>query len=324
MHDKDRDRYREERRYYRRKYRNEYRYNNRGRGLWSGFSLLCIGCILVAIGLSFGGHWTNFQWWPWQNGNSNFNWNFNGIGNTGDANVIQDIVELNDTIPANVTKLDIKLKAASLVIKNGADGSYRATDFGKGAITVRLDGNTLVVDETDWRHDLNFGNNFPKPTLEIVLPDGINLGSCDISVGAGSVNIVSAKMDEFKLESGAGSFKGNGLTAKKAEIQTGAGSIEMDDCAFGDTRIKTGAGRVVYTGSLGERTEISTGAGSVEMKVAGSLDDYRVEYSRGLGSVRIDGESFNGVGDGSAGNRKAEKQIKLSSGIGSVALAFGK
>jgi len=324
MHDRDRDRYREERRYYRRKYRNEYRYNNRGRGLWSGFSLLCIGCVLIAVGLSFGGHWTNFQWWPWQNGTSDFNWNFNSTGHSGDTNTIQAIVELNDAIPANVDKLDIKLKAASLVIKNGTDGSYRATDFGKGAITVRLDGNTLVVDETDWRHDINFGNNFPKPTLEIVLPEGINLGSCDISVGAGSVNIDTVKMDEFKLESGAGSFKGNGLTAKKAEIQTGAGSIEMNDCAFGETRIKTGAGRVVYTGALGDRTEISTGAGAVEMKVVGREDDYRVEYSRGLGSVRIDGESFNGVGDGAAGNRKADKIIKLSSGIGSVVLDFGK
>lgn len=324
MHDRDRDRYREERRYYRRKYRNEYRYNNRGRGLWSGFSLLCIGCILIAIGLSFGGHWTNFQWWPWQDGTGNFNWNFDGTTNSDDIGTIRDIVELNDVIPANVDRLDIKLKAASLVIKNGTDGSYRASDFGKDTIKVRIDGNTLVVDESDWRHDIDFGNNFPKPTLEIVLSEGVTLGKCDISVGAGSVKIDALQMDEFKLESGAGSFRGNGLTAKRAEIQTGAGSIEMDDCAFGDTRIKTGAGRVVYTGSLGERTDISTGAGSVEMKVKGNLDDYRVEYSRGLGSVRIDGESFNGVGDGAAGNRKAGKTIKLSSGIGSVVLDFNK
>ena len=319
-----RDRNREERRYYRHKYRNEYRYNNRGRGLWSGFSLLCIGCVLIAIGLSFGGHWTNFQWWPWQDGNSNFNWNFNGIGNSDDENVIQDIVELNDAIPSNVNKLDIKLKAASLVIKNGTDGSYRATDFGKDAISVHLDGNTLVVDESDWRHDINFGNNFPKPTLVLVVPEGTKLGLCNISVGAGSVNIDALQMEEFKLESGAGSFKGKGLTAKKAEIQTGAGSIEMNNCAFGETRIKTGAGRVVYSGLLGDRTEISTGAGSVEMNLSGSLDDYRVEYSRGLGSVRIDGESFNGIGDGTAGNHKADKLIKLSSGIGSVVLDFGK
>ena len=58
------------------------------------------------------------------------------------------------------------------------------------------------------------------------------------------------------------------------------------------------------------------------MSINGKKDDYRIDYSRGVGSVRVAGESFNGMGNGTAGNGNADRKIRVSSGVGSVKIDF--
>jgi hypothetical protein len=48
-----------------------------------------------------------------------------------------------------------------------------------------------------------------------------------------------------------------------------------------------------------------------------------VDFNRGIGSVRIGDETFNGVGNGSAGNRDAKREIDLSTGVGAARVDFG-
>jgi len=303
-----------------------------GNGLWKGFMLLCIGCILIAVGLSLGGHWTGVHWWPWQNGSHSFNFDWDSHDNGGDTDsmwdesdgdIIQDIVDQGDAIPLTVRNIDVQIKAASIVLKTeGENTRWFATDFVRDALVVHVDGDTLHVEERDWRHSLEHGDNLLKPRLEIVLPEGVALGSCNLSIGAGSVTMSPITVDSLKMESGAGSIKGSGIVARSASLESGVGEIALTACDFGETRIQTGAGRIAYEGSLGDRTEIDTGAGTIEMKLSGTEDDYRIEYSRGIGSIRIGGQSFTGVGDGTGGNRNANKRIKLSSGIGAVQIDF--
>ena len=38
--------------------------------LGHGISLLIIGCVLIGVGLSLGGHWNAIPWWPWTNGDN--------------------------------------------------------------------------------------------------------------------------------------------------------------------------------------------------------------------------------------------------------------
>lgn len=308
--------------------RNDNRNYNRnpGPGLWSGFMLLVIGCVLIAIGLSLGGHWSYIPWWPWhRDSNFELTWNDgNGSFSSSHDESIRDIEDLSAAIPSGVTNVDIRLKAASLVIKSGASGEYRADGFGKGSVRINLDGDTLLIEETDWNHSFGFGDDFQKPSLEIVLPEGVTLATCRVNLGAGSASFDSIKADTFDVESGAGAIKGNGIDAEKVSVETGAGSIEFTESNFGDSDISSGAGRFVFDGTIGNRTDVSTGAGSVEMSVAGSEDDYRIEFERGIGSVRIGGESFNGVGNGTAGSRNADKKITLSTGVGSVKIDFSE
>jgi len=295
---------------------------NSGNGVFKGFVLLCIGCVLIAVGLSFGGRFTGVNWWPWHgNGNGfRFEWNNN---DNGDRNLIRDIEILEGVLPAGLDTVDIRLKAASLVIRSGSSTGYRATDFAKDAVRIRTDGTRFSVEESDWQNSLPFGKNHVRPVLELTLPEGLELADCRISVGAGSVKLSGISADALRIDSGAGSIKGDGLTARKTVLKTGAGSLEFTGCIFDDTGIETGAGRVVFEGESGSRMEVSTGAGSVELAVEGAENDYRIDFNRGIGSVRIGSASYNGVGNGTAGNPSADKRIKLSTGVGSVRITFG-
>lgn len=292
--------------------------------LWKGFMLLVVGCVLIAVGLSLGGRWTNV---PWLHGLRFGDWHFDANRNNSAISDIRDVEELVGEIPADIDAMEIRLKAASLVVRYSESleaGEYRAEGFEKDSLEITREGNRLRVEERDWQHTIDFGNEYPKPTVTVMLPVGITLSSFRVNMGAGSATFAAVAADEFSVESGAGSFKGDGVKARKVTLQAGAGSIEFNDCEFGDSKVSAGAGRFVFSGTLGDDTEVSTGAGSVEMRVTGSADDYRVDFERGIGSVRIDGESFNGIGHGSSGSRSAPRRIKLSSGVGSIRLDFGE
>lgn len=292
---------------------------NSGSGIFKGFFLLCIGCVLIAVGLSFGGRFNGVDWWPWHQNGFRFEWN---DGNSGGDTRIRDIETLEGRLPSDLDTVDIRLKAASLVIRTGTDTGYLATDFEKDAIRIRTDGKRFSVEESDWQNSLRFGTDHARPVLEITLPEGLSLADCRISVGAGSVKLSRIKAEGLRIESGAGSIKGEGIAAQKTVLKTGAGSLEFTDCVFEDTGIETGAGRVRFEGNLTSRMEVSTGAGSVELDVGGTENDYRIDFNRGIGSVRIGSASYNGVGNGTAGNSSADKRIKLSTGVGSVRISF--
>jgi hypothetical protein len=310
-------------RYERHERRHEYRRHDPFTSLWKGFMLLVIGCVLIAVGLSLGGRWTNV---PWLHGFHFGDWDFEANRNDSGISDIRDVEELNGEIPADIGDVEIRLKAASLVVRYSeaaGAGSYQVIDFEKGSLEITREGNRLRIEERDWQHTVDFGNDFPKPTVTLTLPAGIALTSFRVNMGAGSATFDSVVADDFSVESGAGSFKGDGVKARKVNLEAGAGSIEFNGCEFGESRVSAGAGRFVFSGTLGDFTDVSTGAGAVEMKINGNANDYRIDFDRGIGSVRIDGESFSGIGHGSSGNRTAPRKIKLSSGVGSVRLDFG-
>jgi len=289
-----------------------------GHSLWNALMLICVGCVLIAIGLSFGGHWAAARYLPWDWDRSGRD----GAWKDGKDETIRPVEETSGTIPAGLRRLDIELKAASLVIKTGDTLSYRAIGMDGRALEVSGSGESFRLTEQGWRHVFDFREGFAQRTVEITIPAETRLESCRIEVGAGKVTITGLSVERFRIESGAGVIDATGIVAGDALVKTGAGSIKFGDCSFTDANFETGAGRIEYRGNLIGRSRVSTGAGSVELELEGSEDDYRIEYARGIGSVKIDGEDYSGVGDGRAGNRDADRELRIETGVGSVQIRF--
>lgn len=301
----------------RRDYRWERRDYRRGKSLAGGFWLLVVGCVLIALGLSFGGQWLSGRWWPGHGGSFSFN-----FGDHDGGQQMRPVVTVDGRVDAGVRNVDIDLKGAALVIRRGANPGWRAVDFEEGSVEVTERGDSLIVRVPRWRDSFPFGNMEKGPEFTLILPEGVLLDDCIVKIGAGAVTLEDIEAGDFRLEGGAGSFKAEGFTARRATVKTGAGLVELDNASVGTLRVDTGAGRIVLRGDITEGADVSTGTGSVEFSLAGSEEDYRFDFARGLGSVRIGSGTWDGMGDGVAGNADAERRIKLSTGIGSVRIDF--
>lgn len=289
-----------------------------GHSLWNALMLICVGCVLIAIGLSFGGHWAAARYLPWD-------WDRIGRDRPWDGGrdeTIRPVEETSGSIPAGVRRLDIDLTAASLIIKAGDSLSYRTIGMDGRTFKVTSSGDSFGLEEQGWRHVFTLNDGFAQRTVEITIPSSIRLENCRIEVGAGKVTIDGLSVDRFRIESGAGVIDATEISADDALVKTGAGSIKFRDCSFTDANFETGAGRIEYRGKLLGRSRVATGAGSVELSLEGTEDDYRIDYARGIGSVKIDGVDFNGVGDGRAGNRDAARELMIETGVGAVQIRF--
>ena len=292
-----------------------------GKALW----LICIGAVLVAVGLSLGGRWNGFGWRPSPGNHDGHGFSFEWNSDTADqVRDIEDLAELEGVVPADIRELDVSLKAGSLVIVPGERGGYRATGFGEDSLSIRMEGGRLRIEERDWPKAWGSGHDEFKPVLEITIPSGTRLTSCDVSLGAGQAKLGGFYSERLRFNGGAGSLKAENLTAADARIESGAGSIEIAQSRFEEAEITSGAGRIVFSGDFGKRAELGTGAGSVEISLDSGENDYRIEYERGIGSVRIGGASYAGVGSGTAGNPSAERRLKLTTGVGAVRVSFAE
>ncbi len=298
--------------------------NNSGSRLARGLWLLCIGCVLIAIGLSLGGRWNAPNWWPLGDRGFRFEWK-SGPNASGDAKgpmLIQDIAEQEGTFSTDITSLDVDLKIASFAIIRGEKAGYRLTGFGKDDIAVRVDGHTVRVEEKRIVHSLNIGDNFVKPLVEITIPEGTKFTRCAVKMGAGTVTVESLSVGELSIESGAGPVTIDKTDADGVRVKSGAGNLEISGCRFGDTELETAAGRIAIEADLGNKTRISTGAGAMELSLPGTADDWRFDFTRGVGVVTIGNETYTGVGNGSAGNPNAAKRIEIENGFGAVTVNF--
>ncbi len=286
--------------------------NNAGRGLGRGFFLICMGIVLVAIGLSLGGK-LEFGHWPF---GTRASWEW------GNDDAIEDVTEIERGISTETEELVVELKAASLSIVTGPEAGVRAIDVNATTMSVEQDGAVFRIRENEWRNTIRFGKDAIRPRIEITLPEGTTLKLVSLSMGAGSLDLTGIDADRLEIETGAGSVKGTGVSARFAEIETGAGSIDFTDTRLNDARIRTGAGKCALSGTLTGSSSIETGAGKVDLDLRGKKEDYRIEYERGIGSVRIGSEEFTGVGNGSVGTSDAPHRLRVQTGVGAVRISF--
>lgn len=323
---------------------------NSASGIARGLVLVLIGSLLIALGFSWGGRWSGFS----------FNFSELHDGETiedieddlsGDEWTdtedwsIEDLEEgpasslserANDrgesssstesrsgVLTDDLETVDIDLKFASLSIRSGTESGYRINGFSRGVLSVSASNRSFTIRERDWGARRLFGSTGYRPMVELVIPKGTRLDKISVSVGAGTVSLRDVVCDEFILENGAGAVTGSGIAAAKAKLESGAGKLEFTDSEFTDARMSSGAGHIGFAGTLRGASFVETGVGSIYLDLAGSAQEYRIRYERGLGSVKIGGESFNGTGSGTSGPAGASSVIDVTTGIGEVRIDFG-
>lgn len=231
-----------------------------------------------------------------------------------------------ETIDA--AEISIKVKAANISIVNDSETYVETANFRDGRISFAIDGDKVSVIDNDIYLDWSpfdskvsvTGSVAEKIILHI---NAKEVKKVNIEVGAASIDLSGLNVtDELELTVGAGELNISEGSAEKLNLHVAAGEVVIENFAAKECKVELGAAAMIYDGTLGKKTEISVGTGTVELKLDGSVDNYYVEASVGLGGVSVAGRELGGLGQVKSGNSSAENRMKLECGLGSISVDF--
>lgn len=164
----------------------------------------------------------------------------------------------------------------------------------------------------------------------------LKIGAAELKVQTGdkfSVSVDKNRMDvtktndKLKIEEKSGSWFGWFNNKREVEltipknykfsnvkIETGAGKVSVDGLRADDLKLDLGAGEASLTNLSVDGADIDCGVGKVTVELTGEESDYTFKLSKGIGSIKFNGESVSNDQDRGNGS----KTIKIDGGIGEI------
>lgn len=217
-----------------------------------------------------------------------------------------------EAFTSDITKLEIDIRSADLVIQSGSELKVSADSE---YFTFSESGGKLTVKEIS-RGWFNFDS---VGSLTVTLPEEIIFEKVDIDAGAGRISIEALSAEDISLDLGAGDVDLVSLNiSDSAEIVGGAGRIEISDSAINDLELDMGVGDLKLSAGLSGDSTIDFGVGKAEVELSGNAENYRLRIDKGIGRVTLSG---NDMADGTYyGN--GDNKLDMDGGIGDIAVSF--
>lgn len=155
----------------------------------------------------------------------------------------------------------------------------------------------------------------------IKVPEEIEWESAKLSIGAGKMVLEEFKGREVEINVGAGEVYGENIRVlDKLELENGVGSITLEEIETDKLEINNGIGDVKADGRVDGDTMIKNGIGSVLLTLSGRKEDYNYNVNSGIGSVRVNGNSFGEQAASANLYHGAKKTFDIDCGIGRIDL----
>ncbi len=211
-----------------------------------------------------------------------------------------------------VTELDLEVGAAALRIEVGSQ--FRVESNLKH-LTVQESGGKLLI-----RQKKHFGNGSYKGVMvTVTIPAEHRFDTATITTGAGQVYIEALNTNRLEMELGAGEVKINSLLVQhRADIETGVGQVAISSGYLQDLELEMGVGKLILSAYLAGKCTIEQGIGEANLELRGEKESYTLSVTKGLGDIRIDGETVKNdctYGDGT-------QKVTIKGGIGAIYIQF--
>ncbi|MCM1040310.1 MAG: DUF4097 domain-containing protein [Ruminococcus sp.] len=248
-------------------------------------------------------------------------------------------------ISSEIKSIDIELGGCSLVIAQSQDdriwienrSDFKTLKYGMKNGTFRLyNSNSFRF----WNHNWN-SNNWNSGSVYLYLPEGLDLRSINIEMGAGNMESIALAATDIDLEAGAGSFTIEALSgseisvsvgaggadidtilANSLSLEAGAGSITVDDMNVGKLDVEAAAGPVELTGEVSGDADIECAAGSVDISLRAMQNDFDYEIECSVGSVTIGHDEYSGLATERSIYNGAGREMNIECAAGSVTVGF--
>ena len=213
-----------------------------------------------------------------------------------------------------VTTLKIDLAYTNLDIKTGDDFKVETNN---SKMTFEENNGSVKIKEEN-RNWLN--NNNMSSNLIIYIPeDMIAIDETKIQTGAGKINIEKLNTQSLYLELGAGDvYIENVIATGETKIDGGVGKTELKSCEINNLKANLGMGEFTFSGKLTGKSKIDSGVGAINIDLIDNKNNYKIDVSKGLGNVTLDGQKLEvdrvyGIG---------ENYLDIDGGIGEIKINF--
>ena len=207
--------------------------------------------------------------------------------------------------------LDIKIDASDFYIELSDKFSIESN---LKDLTIKEENGTLVV-----IHKTEKFVNYADAMFKLYIPNNIVFEEVDIESGAGrfTLNSLSAKSIEFKF--GAGQVNIGSFNASSSiDIEGGSGEINISSGTLNNLTLKMGVGELNLTASLNGESNLEFGVGESDLTLIGSKDDYLFDINAGIGSISINGKKYSEF----INNKNAQNEINIKGGVGELNISF--
>ena len=92
------------------------------------------------------------------------------------------------------------------------------------------------------------------------------------------------------------------------------GKTELNSCEINNLKADLGIGEFNFKGKLIGNTKIDLGVGAINIKLINSKDEYKIDMSKGIGSVTLDGQKIETDRVYGAG----ENYLDIDGGLGEI------
>lgn len=227
------------------------------------------------------------------------------------SNVLLDNYKVLET-DGIVEVLDIEVSSVNVVIKEGT--KFKIETNNKRVDLKQKDNKVIIEEEGKFLF-----NNTKTGDIIIYVPEVNEIREVSLENGAGSVEIESFTTNKLLLNLGAGKVEINDLVVlEKTEIDGGAGEIDVKNATIHNLDLDMGVGKVSFLGSILGISEIDCGVGETTLDLNGTKDDYKITIDKGIGSVKVDGDSITDSSYYGNGNNL----IEINGGIGNIRVDF--
>lgn len=240
---------------------------------------------------------------------------------------------------SNVKNLKVDISFGKVEIVEGDGFRVMATAIPADCI-IALQNETLVVEREEARvfGGLFFNwKQYEKAHIVIEVPVGFVAHTVELESGAGAFLVEKLSAENLILDTGSGSFVGKQISAKKTEMDTGSGNVTIEHTAFGELTLESGSGLVgMYDitahnvefesgsgsisieGTLTGDCSFHTGSGRVDLLLYGDRKEYRIFTELGSGSFWLDGQRVKE----DTIDISAKHTLDFDTGSGSVSVEF--
>lgn len=247
--------------------------------------LILLGCII------FGGVMTMLKW---------------DFGKLSTVRYESSSYEIADVF----TSVSINTSTADIVFALSEDGKCRVECYeeakAKHSVTVSED--TLfinILNEKRWYDYIGINFNTPKLTVylpeseyaslsikgstgDVEIPSDLRLGSVDISLSTGDVELLASAADLVKIKTSTGSIRVENISAGALDLTASTGSITVSsvNCA-GEVKLKVSTGSTKLSGVNCESITSSGSTGNITL--SGVIAKEKLSIKRSTGGVKLDG-----------------------------------